>query len=72
MGGRTLEAMALLGIGIRRLSITPASIGPVKAMVRSLDLAALSAHCEELLKGGVSNLREPLAQWADDNDVELN
>jgi phosphotransferase system enzyme I (PtsP) len=72
MGGRTLEAMALLGIGIRRLSITPASVGPVKAMVRSLDVAALSAHCTELLKGGVANLREPLAQWASDNNVELN
>ncbi len=72
MGGRTLEAMALLGIGIRRLSITPASVGPVKAMVRSLDVAALSAHCTDLLKGGVANLREPLAQWASDNNVELN
>ncbi|MBN8832492.1 MAG: phosphoenolpyruvate--protein phosphotransferase [Sphingomonadales bacterium] len=72
MGGRTLEAMALLGIGIRRLSITPASVGPVKAMIRSVDLAALSAHCEELLRGGVTNLREPLAQWASENGVELN
>jgi phosphotransferase system enzyme I (PtsP) len=72
MGGRTLEAMALLGIGIRRLSITPASVGPVKAMVRSLDVAALSTHCTDLLKGGVANLREPLAQWASDNNVELN
>jgi phosphotransferase system enzyme I (PtsP) len=72
MGGRTLEAMALLGLGIRRLSITPASIGPVKAMVRSLDLAALSVHCEELLKAHVPNLREPLVQWASDNGVELN
>jgi phosphotransferase system enzyme I (PtsP) len=72
MGGRTLEAMALLGIGIRRLSITPASVGPVKAMVRSLDIAALSDLCTELLAGGVANLREPLAQWADEQGVELN
>jgi phosphotransferase system enzyme I (PtsP) len=71
MGGRTLEAMALMGLGIRRLSITPASIGPVKAMVRSLDLAALSEHCATLLKGGVSNLREPLSQWANENGVDL-
>jgi phosphotransferase system enzyme I (PtsP) len=64
--------MALLGIGIRRLSITPASVGPVKAMVRSLDIAALSDLCTELLAGGVANLREPLAQWADEQGVELN
>lgn len=71
MGGRTLEAMALMGIGIRRLSITPASVGPVKAMVRSLDLTALTERCTSLLKGGVSNLREPLSQWADEQGVEL-
>jgi phosphotransferase system enzyme I (PtsP) len=29
MGGRRLEALALMGIGLRRLSITPASVGPV-------------------------------------------
>ena len=37
MGGRPLEAMALIGIGIERLSITPAAVGPIKAMIRSLD-----------------------------------
>ncbi|MBU0555731.1 MAG: phosphoenolpyruvate--protein phosphotransferase [Alphaproteobacteria bacterium] len=71
MGGRTLEAMALLGLGIRRLSITPASVGPVKAMVRSVDLTALSQHTADLLKGGVANLREPLSQWADEHGVDL-
>ena len=34
MGGRPLEAMALIGLGIDRLSITPAAVGPIKAMVR--------------------------------------
>ena len=37
MGGRPLEAMALIGLGIDRLSITPAAVGPVKAMIRSLN-----------------------------------
>src|SRR5947207_10515367 len=32
MGGRTLEAMALIGLGIRRLSITPDADGPVTAL----------------------------------------
>ena len=30
MGGRPLEALALIGLGIRRLSITPAAVGPIK------------------------------------------
>ena len=44
MGGRTLEAMALIGIGIRRLSITPVAVGPIKAMIRSLDAKAATAR----------------------------
>jgi phosphotransferase system enzyme I (PtsP) len=72
MGGRTLEAMALLGLGVKRLSITPASIGPVKAMMRSLDLGALRAAMPTMLNGRIGNLRDPLTQWAQDNAVELN
>jgi phosphotransferase system enzyme I (PtsP) len=72
MGGRTLEAMALLGVGVRRLSITPASVGPVKAMIRSLDLAALSALMPELLHGRAGNLRARLEQWGGDSGVEFN
>ena len=49
MGGRTLEAMALIGLGIRRLSITPAAVGPIKAMIRSLDRGAAMALLEQLL-----------------------
>jgi phosphotransferase system enzyme I (PtsP) len=41
MGGRPLEALALLALGVERLSITPAAIGPVKAMIRSATLRPL-------------------------------
>ena len=47
MGGRPLEAMALIGLGIERLSITPAAVGPIKAMVRNR--AALMTWMEEQL-----------------------
>jgi len=43
MGGRPLEALALLALGLDRLSITPAAIGPVKAAVRAVNLAPLRA-----------------------------
>jgi phosphotransferase system enzyme I (PtsP) len=71
MGGRTLEAMALMGLGIDRLSITPAAIGPVKAMVRSLDLAALQQVMPGWLKTPPASMRATLLQWADENDVRL-
>ncbi|PWG02996.1 phosphoenolpyruvate--protein phosphotransferase [Sphingosinicella humi] len=71
MGGRPLEAMALVGLGIRRLSITPAAVGPVKAMVRSLDRSALLAHMEALLAKPPDDMRAALADWADENRVAI-
>lgn len=64
MGGRPLEAMALLGIGIERLSITPAAVGPVKSMVRSLELAPLKAQMEKWLKDPRGFNREALLAFA--------
>jgi phosphotransferase system, enzyme I, PtsP len=71
MGGRTLEAMTLLGLGIDRLSITPAAIGPVKAMIRSLDVAKLRHDMVPLLAVPPQNMREALLEWARTNNVEL-
>ncbi|MFC3442485.1 phosphoenolpyruvate--protein phosphotransferase [Sphingobium rhizovicinum] len=72
MGGRTLEAMALIGLGIRRLSITPASVGPVKAMIRAIDAAQLQALMRELLDSGTSDIRGPLTRWAQERNIELS
>jgi phosphotransferase system enzyme I (PtsP) len=71
MGGRPLEAMALIGLGIDRLSITPAAVGPVKAMVRSLDAGALRERMGEFLTHPVRTLRGDLAAWADSNGVAV-
>jgi phosphotransferase system, enzyme I, PtsP len=71
MGGRPLEAMALIGIGIKRLSITPAAVGAVKAMVRSLNCEAIAAKMTELLAAPSGSLREQLAQWAQQQSVEI-
>lgn len=71
MGGRPLEAMALLGIGIERLSITPAGVGPVKAMIRSLDLAALRRDIPAILAQPTANPRGQYADWAKAHQVDL-
>lgn len=72
MGGRTLEAMALVGLGIRRLSITPASVGPVKAMIRSLDLPTLKQKMQEILVDPSYSPREALLDYAQGAEVDLN
>ncbi len=70
MGGRPLEAMTLIGLGIDRLSITPAAVGPVKAMIRTLDREALAAHLGELLAAPPRDMRAALTRWAAQNGVE--
>lgn len=66
MGGKPLEAMALIGIGYRNLSMSPSCIGPVKAMVRSLDAGQLETHMTALLAddGTQAPLRERLHSFA--------
>lgn len=71
MGGRTLEAMALIGIGVKRLSITPYAVGPIKAMIRSLDLALLAREMEALLASPPPDLRSALAAWAEKHGVAM-
>jgi phosphotransferase system enzyme I (PtsP) len=71
MGGRPLEAMALIGLGVDRLSITPAAVGPIKAMIRSLDHRALTARMAELLAHPTRDMRAVLADWAGAQGVEL-
>jgi phosphotransferase system enzyme I (PtsP) len=64
MAGRPLEAMALIGIGVENVSITPAAVGPIKAMVRSLDAKAVRARMEQLLAKGPRDMRKALSEWA--------
>ena len=73
MGGRPLEALALLAIGYRSLSMSPASIGPVKAMILGLDLEQARLFLASLMAGdeGRHSLREHLRQYATANGVPL-
>ncbi|HEY6917478.1 MAG TPA: phosphoenolpyruvate--protein phosphotransferase [Allosphingosinicella sp.] len=69
MGGRPLEAMALIGLGVDRLSITPIAVGQIKAMVRSLDLARLRPAVEALLDAPPPNMRAALAKLAEEQSI---
>ena len=71
MAGRPLEAMALIGIGAENFSITPAGVGPVKAMVRSLDAGAARARLDQLLARPPKDMRKALADWARRHSVTI-
>ena len=67
MAGNPLEAMALVGLGFRHLSMSPGAIGPVKAMIRSLDLEPLSQFLSCLLKLPDHSFRSRLRDYAADH-----
>lgn len=70
MGGRRLEALALLGIGFRRFSITPAAVGPIKELVRKVDLAELTEVMAQWLSNPGSNLRKEITAWAAERGID--
>ena len=71
MAGRPLEAMALLACGVRTLSVSSPSVGPVKTMIRSLSVAPVRAYLDHLLKLPDRSLRNRLHAFALDHDVLL-
>ena len=71
MGGRRLEALALIGLGYRRLSITPAAVGPIKELVRRIDVAAIESVMTQWLANPPRNMRESLSQWAAKHEIDV-
>jgi len=71
IAGNPLAAMALIGLGYRSLSMSPAAIGPVKAMTLALDAGKLSRHLDELLDGidGAAVLRPALTAFAESEGI---
>ncbi|HMM15553.1 MAG TPA: phosphoenolpyruvate--protein phosphotransferase [Parvibaculum sp.] len=71
MSGKPLEAMALVGVGFRRISMSPAAIGPVKMMARSVKAQDLEAFMEGLYGLPDPTVRDRLHQFAEDHAVAV-
>src|SRR5262249_46637171 len=71
MAGHPLGAMALIGLGYRSISMAPASIGPVKSMVLSLDAGGLQAWLKDKLRKSEGSLRAQLKRYAEEHGVEI-
>ncbi len=72
MGGRPLEALALVGLGLTRLSMQPHGIGPVKMAIRSANHAALKAFMDARLDDAGSSLRPELTKLVEEMGVQLD
>ncbi|WP_404401778.1 phosphoenolpyruvate--protein phosphotransferase [Pelagibacterium halotolerans] len=73
LAGRPIEALALLSIGMTRLSMGASSIGPIKEMILGLDLKALKADMEAFLTHGdrAVTVREFLMDVAERQKLSL-
>ncbi len=61
--GRPLEAVCLLAMGIRTLSMRPASIGAVKSLILNTNLKKLRTIIDEALLSGEQSIRPFVSEW---------
>ena len=57
VASRPVEALCLIGLGYRKLSMPAAGIGPVKRMLRSVDLSAFEPRFREALHASNGTFR---------------
>ena len=72
MGGRQLEALALLGLGIHRFSITPAAVGPIKALIARIDLPEIEIAMSGWLASPPPDMRAALIDWAQQRNIVVD
>ncbi|MFC5420342.1 phosphoenolpyruvate--protein phosphotransferase [Bosea eneae] len=73
MGGKPIETLALIALGYRSFSMSSASIGPVKAMLRALDAGKARQRLDAWLgsSDGAASLRPLLAALAAEMKVPV-
>lgn len=69
--GRPLEALALLAVGFRRLSLAPSSLGAVKEAVRSFRLADAVPYVAGLLDAAPTDFRGRFRNFVRDHGVRV-
>jgi len=71
MAGNPVEAMMLIALGFRSLSVSASALGAVKTMIRSLDVGAAADYLDEIGERPDHSLRQRLAAFARDHGVAL-
>ncbi|HVT26005.1 MAG TPA: phosphoenolpyruvate--protein phosphotransferase [Caulobacterales bacterium] len=71
MAGKPLDAMALIGSGLRTLSMQPSQIGPIKAMIRSMHAGEVTEFVEKLCGRTDHSLRTRLSAFAAERGIVL-
>jgi phosphotransferase system enzyme I (PtsP) len=61
--GRPIEAVCFAAMGLRTLSMRPASIGPVKSLLRRVNLDEARAVIDEARESGAQSVRPAVMEW---------
>lgn len=69
MARKPLDALALLGVGVRSLSASSAAIGQLKAMIKSINIAEISEYTNFLTTQPDASVRGWLTDYARDHGV---
>ena len=71
MASNPIEALALIGLGYRNLSMSGSSFGRVKSMVRTMNAEDVEDYVHTLLKSQKRTLRPQLISYAYDHGIEI-
>ncbi len=61
--GRPIEAICFAAMGLRSLSMRPASVGPVKNLIRRVDLSKVRDVIDEARDSGEQSVRGQVMDW---------
>lgn len=69
--GDPLQAMVLIGCGVRSLSMSPARLGAIKLMCQNLEVAQLKDYLTSLEKNWASDMRRALLNFVNDHNITI-
>ena len=61
--GRPVEALCLAAMGLRMLSMRPASVGPIKSLLRRVDLTEVRGVIDAAMASGAQSVRPQVMDW---------
>ena len=69
--GRPIEAVCFAAMGLRHLSMRPASIGPVKRLLREINLSELRAVIDSEIRAGKQSVRTAVVEYLKSKDAHF-
>ena len=66
---RPLEALVIVALGVRNLSMPASAVLPIKAMFAHVDMKSFQPVLSAIRRGGGMAMRDPVATWAREHGI---